>query len=171
MTIEEAIKTAIDFEKKVHAAYVMAVARAEDPVAKRVFSTLASEEEGHVTYLESRLDEWRRSGHLSDEALRTVLPATDRIKKGIKQLRSRVAERQSSHVAELDSLRKALASEEETSAFYQQMARELPPEGQALFGRFLEIEDGHAALVQAELDSVNQMGFWFDIKEFDLEAG
>jgi hypothetical protein len=43
--------------------------------------------------------------------------------------------------------------------------------GQNLFSRFLEIEDGHAAIVQAEMDSVNQSGFWFDLKEFDLEVG
>jgi hypothetical protein len=51
------------------------------------------------------------------------------------------------------------------------MVRELPPEGQSLFSRFLEIEDGHGAIVQAEIDNVKQMGFWFDLKEFDLEAG
>ena len=51
------------------------------------------------------------------------------------------------------------------------MVSELPEEGQNLFARFLEIEDGHAAIVQAEMDSVNQRGFWFDVKEFDLEVG
>jgi hypothetical protein len=51
------------------------------------------------------------------------------------------------------------------------MVRELPAEGQHLFSRFLEIEDGHAAIVQAEIDNVKHMGFWFDLKEFDLEVG
>jgi len=51
------------------------------------------------------------------------------------------------------------------------MVRELPEEGQNLFSRFLEIEDGHAAVVQAEMDSVSHSGFWFDLKEFDLEVG
>ena len=171
MTIAEAIKTAIEFEKKVHATYLSAANRAEDPIAKRVFSTLAEEEQGHINYLESRLTEWQRDGALSDEKLRTVLPAAERIKLGVKRLRSQVAQRKGNHLAELDSLRQALAAEEETSAFYLQMVRELPPEGQELFGRFLEIEDGHAAVVQAEIDSVNQMGFWFDLKEFDLELG
>ena len=55
MTVEEAIKTAILFEKKVHATYGTAVNRAEDPIAKKVFSTLADEEQGHINYLESRL--------------------------------------------------------------------------------------------------------------------
>jgi rubrerythrin len=171
MTIEEAIKTAIDFEKKVHATYLAAGQRAQDPVAGRVFATLAEEEQGHVNYLESRLVEWQKDGRLAGEKLPTVLPAVERIRAGIKRLRSQVARRKGSHAVELDSLRQALAAEDETSAFYRQMVHELPAEGQALFARFLEIEEGHLALVQAELDNVNQLGFWFDIKEFDLEAG
>jgi rubrerythrin len=171
MTIEEAIKTAIAFEKKVHATYLTAAKRAEDPVAKRVFGTLADEEQGHIDYLQSRLVEWQKDGCLSGEQLRTVLPAVERIRAGVKRLRTQVAQRKSSHPGELDSLRQALAAEEETSAFYRQMVRELPAEGQSLFTRFLDIEDGHAAVVQAEIDNVNQMGFWFDLKEFDLESG
>lgn len=88
-----------------------------------------------------------------------------------KRLRARVAARQGSYAAELDSLHQARAAEKETSALYRQMVLELPPEGQALFGRFLEIEDEHVTVVQAEIDSVSQMGFWFDLREFDLEAG
>lgn len=171
MTVEEAIKTGIVFEKKIHATYVSAAGRAEDPIAKKVFSTLADEEQGHINYLESRLSEWRKDGRLSGEKLRTVLPAADRIKGGLKRLRSQVAQRKGNHAGELDSLRQALAAEDETSGFYRQMVRDLPAPGQELFARFLEIEDGHAAIVQAEIDSVNQMGFWFDIKEFDLEVG
>jgi hypothetical protein len=34
----------------------------------------------------------------------------------------------------------------------------------------LEIEDGHLAIVQAQLDSVQGMGFWFDVAEFRLET-
>jgi rubrerythrin len=169
MNVAEAIKTAIAYEKKVHETYVVATGRAQDAIAKRVFSTLAEEEQGHINYLESRLIEWQRDGHLADEKLRTVLPAAERIKAGLKRLRNQVAQRKGNHEAELDSLRQAMAAEEETSSFYQQMVRELPPEGQALFARFLDIEDGHAAIVQAEIDSVMQMGFWFDLKEFDLE--
>lgn len=171
MTIEEAIKTAIQFERKVHETYLGAVKRAGDVTARKVFGTLAAEEEGHITYLESRLAEWQKDGCLSPEKLRTILPSAERIKAGLSRLRSQVAQRKGNHEAELDSLRQALAAEEETSTFYLQMVRSLPAEGQDLFSRFLEIEDGHAAVVQAEIDNVNQMGFWFDLKEFDLEVG
>jgi hypothetical protein len=45
----------------------------------------------------------------------------------------------------------------------------LPPEGQELFRRFVEIEEGHVAIVQAEMDLVSGTGFWFDTAEFSLE--
>ena len=171
MTIEEAIKTAIVYEKKVHKSYVDAARRTKNEIAQKVFRTLAQEEMGHVTYLESRLVEWQRTGQLSPEKLETVLPSAERVQAGLARMRSQVAQRKGSQAPELDSLRQALAAEDETSSFYRQMVRELPTAGQELFSRFLEIEDGHAAIVQAEIDSVNRMGFWFDLEEFDLEAG
>jgi peptide deformylase len=39
-----------------------------------------------------------------------------------------------------------------------------------MFARFLEIEEGHARIVQAEIDTLTGMGFWFDVQEFRLEA-
>ena len=72
---------------------------------------------------------------------------------------------------ELDMLRHALAAEHKTSAFYRQMVAELPPEGQALFQPFVEIEEGHVAIVQAEMDALTGTGTWFDVLEISLEAG
>ena len=40
-----------------------------------------------------------------------------------------------------------------------------------LFARFLEIEEGHVNLVQAEMDSLNGLGTWFDVLEVSFEAG
>jgi rubrerythrin len=171
MTIEEAIKTAIRFEKKIHGSYLGAAHAANDETARKVFATLAQEEEGHVAYLESRLDEWQRAGQLSAAKLGTVLPSAGRIKAGLARVRAQAARRQGNHAADLEALRQALAAEEETSSFYRRMVLELPADGQDLFSRFLEIEDGHAALVQAEIDNVNKLGFWFDVEEFNLEAG
>jgi rubrerythrin len=171
MTIEEAIQTAVQFEKKVHTAYLDAARRAKDETAQRVFRTLAQEEMGHVTYLESRLSEWQRTGQLSPEKLSTVLPSGEKIRAGLARLRAKVVQPKEHRGFELESLRLALAAEDETSSFYRQMVQELPEAGQQLFARFLEIEDGHAAIVQAEIDSVSRLGFWFDVEEFDLESG
>jgi rubrerythrin len=171
MTIDEAIQTALEYEGRVHAAYLVAARRAEDADAKRVFSVLADEERGHITYLQGRLLEWQREGHLTAPTLRTVLPSAEQIQAGIKRLRSKVRRVESSATALIEALRQALAAEDETSSFYGRMVAELPEEGRALFARFLEIETGHGALAQAELDSLTKSGFCFDVAEFELEAG
>jgi rubrerythrin len=71
---------------------------------------------------------------------------------------------------ELQWLRKAHGVERETSDFYQRMVNELPDEAKGLFKRFLEIEEGHLALVQAQIDQALGTGYWFDVREFDLEG-
>jgi rubrerythrin len=171
MTIEEAIKTAIAYEKKVHGAYADAVKKAKDPTAVKVFEVMAKEELGHIAYLESRLAEWQKRGQLTPEKLGTILPSKEKVEAGIKKLKGTLKKKTTGATPELGFLQQALAMEEETSAFYKRMVAELPPEGQQLFGRFLEIEDGHAVIVQAEIDSVTGMGFWFDVMEFSLEGG
>jgi rubrerythrin len=72
--------------------------------------------------------------------------------------------------AELDLLHTALQLEVDTSSFYKQMVKELPTEGQTFFARFVEIEEGHLAIVQAEIDALTGLGFWFDVQEFALEG-
>ena len=47
-------------------------------------------------------------------------------------------------------------------------AAELDGQGKELFARFVEIEEGHGTIVQAEMDAVNAYGFWFDMPEFRL---
>jgi rubrerythrin len=171
MTIEEAIQTALEYESRVHAAYLVAARRAEDATAKRVFGVLADEERGHITYLQGRLLEWQREGRLSEPTLRSVLPSAEQVQAGIKRLRSKVRRSATSESPLIEALRQALAAEDETSSFYARMVAELPKEGRALFARFLEIEAGHGALAQAELDSLTKSGFCFDVAEFELEAG
>ena len=50
---------------------------------------------------------------------------------------------------ELRMLTRALEVEVATSNFYKKMVRELPSEGQLLFAHFVEIEEGHLAIVRA----------------------
>jgi len=71
----------------------------------------------------------------------------------------------------LELLNDALKVEVETYDYYRMMVEELQGEARELFHRFLEIEEGHQTIVQAEIDSVNRLGFWFDFQEFDLGAG
>jgi rubrerythrin len=168
--LDEAIQTALTFENKVLKVYQDAAAKIADPVGKKVFQQLATEEAGHVAYLQSRLAEWTKSGHLDLAEITTVVPSKERIVTGRQQVAKSMRGSRPA-TSEVEHLQRALAAEKETSAFYQRMVAELSGERQRLFARFLEIEEGHVAIVQAEIDAVSGSGFWFDMKEFDLEKG
>jgi rubrerythrin len=175
MELDEAIKTAIEYEAGVHRTYQEAMQRATDEKGKRFFEVLRDEEMGHLVYLRERLDEWSRTGHVQVADLDTVVPSREAIDHGLQEIREKLATEASAgkgrHMTELDLLRKALAVEADTSNFYKEMVRTLDGDGRRLFERFVEIEEGHQAIVQAEIDSVSGTGVWFDTKEFNLELG
>jgi rubrerythrin len=170
MDLTEALSTAIEYEHRVRDHYAGAAAQALEPKAKKIFATLAREEQGHVAYLESRLDEWRRTGKITEAELGSVLPPPA----WLQEESAKLAKVASGHTlpggAEMDLLKVALELERTTSAFYQGLVEKLEPAYSRLFARFLEIEQGHVAIVQAEIDSIAGLGHWFDFMEFSLEA-
>lgn len=170
MTLQQAIAVALDFEKNVRDHYLRGAKAIEDPLGRKVFATLGKEEQGHVDYLERCLVLWRRTGEIPDVPLPSVLPKGARwIAEERKKLSAR-NERRAATRTEVDALRKALEHEKYADEFYHKLVAELPKEQQPLFEKFLEIEDGHLTIVQAQLDSVQGIGFWFDVAEFRLEA-
>jgi rubrerythrin len=170
MGVEEAIKTALEFEAKVRDVYAQEAARATDPAARRTLGTLAGEEQSHLNFLHAKLEEWKQSGRVTEERLATALPSAAALREGRKGLRQRMQLPAAERVRAEATLRRALAAEAEVGAFYRRVVGELPGPVQPLFARFLEIEDGHLAIVQAELDAVTGLGYWFDVQEFRLEA-
>ena len=170
MTIEGAIRTAIEFEMRVRDTY--AAASAGDEAGDRFLQVLAAEEQRHVDYLESRLAEWVETGRVTVATLATAVPARARLTQAARELKERI--RMPAHQLDvsLETLKRALDVELKTSAFYRELVDTLPEgEPRRMFARVLEIEDGHVAIVSAELDSVRGLGYWFDMREFDLEAG
>ena len=172
MNLDEAIKMAITYEGKVHRTYLEALESASDDVSRRVFQTLCDEEKSHLKYLSDRLEEWQRDGKITVAKLETSIPTREAIDEGVASLREKVADGPSGkYVRELEMLKKALEVEVETSNFYKDMVSKMDAEGQEMFRRFVEIEEGHQAIVQAEIDMVSGSGFWFDTKEINLEMG
>jgi rubrerythrin len=167
MTIEEAIKTAIEFETQVRDVYHGAMEDITDPAGKRIFRVLAGEEQNHLDYLQSKLSEWKRTGTITAERLETAIPSEEAIRDGISKLEDRMADRDRG--GDLKMLTKAFDVEVRTNDFYKKMVSELPAEGQRLFSDFVKIEEGHLAMVRAEIDYLSRTGYWFDFKEFDME--
>lgn len=169
MTLEEAIITSLDFEKRVRDYYARAADRTDDPRGKEVFIALAEEEQGHVDYLQSRLDQWRSTGKISAPDLATTLPKAEWLKEG--KLKMNAVAFKRDYSSEVAMLKDSAKLEDDISELYKKLVAELPPDQAAMFRRFLEIEDGHTAIVEAEIDALQKDGFWFSLREFDLEAG
>ncbi len=169
MTLKEAITLALDFERKVRDHYFRFAKAIQDPQGRRVFEMLGSEEQGHVDYLEFCQAEWLKSGRAPNVPIKSVLPKGKKwIAEAQKKLLGRPGKR-TAEANEVEALKMALQYEKDADGFYRKFVAELPEDDRAMFTRFIEIEDGHLELVQAQLDSVQGSGFWFDTMEFRLE--
>lgn len=166
MQIEEAILLAIEYETRVRDVYNDAAAETNDPAGKRVFETLANEEQGHLDYLTDRLKSWRTTGKLDVPTLETILPAKDAVSAGIEKLEDSIEA--PSRADELALMNKALEVETETSEWYRKTVDALDGDGKEMFRQFLEIEESHKAIVQAEIDALSGHGYFFDFSEIRL---
>jgi rubrerythrin len=168
LTIEEAVRTSIEYETGVRDVYADAVSRAESEAARRFFQLMADEEQHHLDYLGAKLGELASGGRVTADGLRTAVPTGPDVGVQVSALGDKIGDRAGR--VDVEYLEKAHAVERETSDFYRRMVDELPDEGKPLFARFLEIEAGHLDIVQAQLDLANGTGYWFDVREFDLEG-
>ncbi len=170
MNLHEALKTALSREIQIRDHYAQGAKAIQDPKGRKVFETLAKEEQGHVDYLEHRLWEFEKSGKVESPELGTVLPTRKQLKDEAVTGLHRTGPAHVAAKAELELVKLALELEEKTGAMYRELVATLPEADRKMFGRFLDIEDGHLAIVQAELDSLTGLGYWFDVAEFSLEA-
>ncbi len=169
MLLQEALGAAIAYEHRIRDHYAHCAEQAVDPKGKRIFEVLAREEQGHVDYLESRLSEWQATGQVQVAELKSLVPSGPRLEREAQNLAQRAA-KVAHPMPEVDLLKEALELERRTSAFYRQLVEALEPPYRILFQRFLEIEEGHLTLVQAEIDALVGHGHWFDFMEFRLES-
>lgn len=169
MKLDDAIRIALQYETGVHKVYLDATNKTADETAKSIFRVLCQEEAEHVTYLQERLFEWERAGKIEIKPLGTLIPGRKAIDKGLEDLQKTVKPQPTKLIMELELLKKALEAEIKASNFYKEMVGTLDGDGQQLFKRFVEIEEGHEAIVQAQIDALGNWGFWFDTPEFRLE--
>ena len=141
----KAIETAIQVEKDGLAFYTKAAQQIADPSGQRMFRLLAADEVAHLSIF---------------EMVRKSLLEEDRWLPPVE-----LPERQ------LAALRRGIQAEDESIAFYsEQMDRVKDADGKAMYGYLVEQEQGHRTILQGEYDYLTGTGFWFDVREFDLEA-
>ena len=104
MTLEEAIKTAIDYEEKVRDVYLQARSEATNDVGKRVFRILSKEEQEHVDFLRRKQAELQDTGKVTAEKLATAIPSREAIAEGLAKLENKMESEDltaESHMAQL----------------------------------------------------------------------
>jgi len=99
--------------------------------------------------------------------LETAIPSDESIAKQMGRFKSEISKKARGDQKRI--LSQALKVEIETSDFYKEMVGEMTGQSQAMFARFLVIENRHIAAVQMQLDYATKTGYWFDMKEFDME--
>ena len=128
---------------------------------------MGNDEQGHLDYLQDRLKQWQNTGKLNAEKLSSTAPSREEIERQTAEVKSLVG--YESRGLKSQMLSKALKMEIKTSEFYEKMVAEMPAEAQQMFARFLEIENNHIKTIEFELDYISKTGYWFDVKEFDME--
>ena len=167
MRLDEAILTAIEYETRIRDHYLSSVDRIRNPAGRRIFEVLAGEEQGHIDYLLACLGRWRRDGVIGTIALSSALPPASDLAKALAPVEGRVPDPVLDDDRQILSV--ALNMERETSDYYRRLVAQLDGAYRELFTRFLEIEDGHVAIVQAEIDYLSRNGCWFEFSEFNQE--
>jgi len=167
MSSEQIFIDALEYENRIRDMYFEAMDKVDDQRGKDLFKALGEDEQSHVDFLEYSLETLKSGGTIDIGRLQTTIPARDRIASHVSSLTDRIPEQMLGNIKRL--LNSALSIEVETSDFYRQAAAQTSGEIQAIFQKFLEIEERHVEAVQVELDYATKSGFWFNFMEIDLE--
>ncbi len=155
MTVEKAIKTAIDFERRNYDLFQEAASKAVLSHVRDFFQQLADDEESHVQYLHMKLKEWTTSGEVTLSKLASIFPSKDKIDKSINTSSRELFSNDFQNLPkDIPLLKKVLFVEQEAIRLYQEMIEKLPDYEISLFDPILKIEEAHVELVQSEIDFI-----------------
>lgn len=147
-------------------AYLKFAKKTKDETGKNMFIQLAIDEMDHYRILEKAYTETEVDGDLSKITVSESI--IQRISPKLEDRDARI--KGESGVDQVNALTTALAQERRSMELYrQQLGKPISPQAREIFQRLMEMEEAHYDLIQAELDSINETGFWFQIPEFDLE--
>lgn len=159
---------AIDKEKEAITMYLQLARIIKDVKAKDVLINLASDEVGHMNKLEEHL-----SSYLQGKSW--VIPPAEGVEEvaAVFTKSSRLEKIDIGKLARADEiqvLEAAIDKEIAANKSYLDLARGAKSkEAVEMFLALAKEEDMHAKILKAEVDSIGQKGFWFDMQEFTME--
>ena len=156
-------------EKDAISAYIQLAKRVKDPKAKNVLINLAADEVGHMTKLEKHLmsllkgQPWLLPHAAEIREVQAVFEGSAYENLDIKDEDLAKAD-------EIKILNVAVEREIVANKFYLDLAEKTNSEdAKKMFLSLAKEEELHMKILKAEIDSIGQSGFWFDMQEFSTE--
>jgi rubrerythrin len=163
----KALKTAIQIEDNGLETFLKFAKKTKDETGKNMFIQLALDEQQHRLILEKQLNKLVEEGQWVE--VEVPKSTIEMVAPTIREKANRV--KGESGVGETEALNTALDLEKKTAAFFREQADAVNTvAAKDLFNRLAEWEDSHYDIIQAELDSINNTGFWFGIPEFQMDG-
>lgn len=162
-------KKALAYENKIRDLYQSAVAIIDDDRGKRIFQTLADEEQEHVDFLEHSIKALTENGSVSLQAFITAVPDTDDLQKNIESMKIAIPEHMLGDVKRV--LSSALKLEVETTEYYEKAFESASGDIKEVLGKFIAVEQRHIDVVRFELDYASHNGYWLGFPEISMEVG
>jgi rubrerythrin len=163
----QALASAVEAEKQSLEAYLKLAWQTSDPAGRAALIRLALDEFGHMRLLE---EQQRSLQHAGDWV--PAVPRQSAIEQVVPKLSSATWRvKGAAGLDQLTALRTALEMETRARAVYTDLGNHADSApARAMFAQLVRMETAHAALLQAETDSIQTIGFWFGLPEFTLES-
>jgi rubrerythrin len=162
-------KKALEYEKKIRDLYLSAIDIVDDERGKKIFKTLAQEEQSHVDFLEHSIAALSHQGRISLKSFNTIVPDTEDLKKNIKSMKVTIPHQMLGDIKRV--LSSALKLEEDTTQYYKKAHASAEGEIKEVLGKFIIIEQRHTDVVRFELDHASRNGYWLGFPEISMEVG
>jgi len=168
----EALRLAIEREKKANSYYNEAAARATNVNGKKMFTWLASEEMGHIKALEKQREMLKGRGKwLSEEGLRSWGGISEPLNCSEFPSCFEVKNQLKADAPELEILKEAIEAEKEAVSFYADLAGQTSNRaGKAMLDRLSQVEQGHLDLLEEEYQWLSRARDMFTIHRFSLSG-
>jgi rubrerythrin len=164
----DALQKAIQSEKSALETYLKFARQTKNVSGKDMFLRLCQDELGHLNILEKELDtlmtgqKWVKA-RFQPSDIEEILPHLSSPKD--------LVQAGQGSPDDLSALNLALEMERKAANFYKREGQKADDNNaQAMYARLAEMEEAHYNLIQAELDHIKDVGFWFGIQEFTLES-
>ncbi len=162
-------KKALEFEKKIRDLYKSAIDIIDDERGKKIFKTLAQEEQSHVDFLEHSIAALSDQGSISLKSFNTIVPDTKELNKNIESMKVAIPQQMLGDVKRV--LSSALKLEEETTHYYKEAFDSAEGDIKEVLSKFIIIEQRHTDVVRFELDHASRNGYWLGFPEISMEVG